>query len=70
VTLEFAQPIRLPAALIYGSCMNPKASLKDEAGNRAPAVQLEIRQGPPPEDEESPAPNGAGAPASDKPPKQ
>ncbi len=60
VTLTFAEPVKLPAALVYGAGNNPKASLVDEAGNRAPAVQLEIAQGAAPDDKESTAPNGAG----------
>jgi hypothetical protein len=60
VTLAFAEPVKLPAALVYGAGNNPKASLVDEAGNRAPAVQVEITQGAAPADKESAAPNGAG----------
>jgi hypothetical protein len=60
VTLTFAEPVKLPAALVYGAGNNPKATLVDEAGNRAPAVQVEITQGAAPADKESAAPNGAG----------
>jgi len=60
VTLTFAEPVKLPAALVYGAGNNPKASLVDEAGNRAPAVQVELAQGAAPADKESLAANGAG----------
>lgn len=60
VKLTFAEPVKLPAALVYGAGENPKATLVDEAGNRAPAVQLDIAQGAAPEDKETAAPNGAG----------
>jgi len=60
VTLAFAEPVKLPAALVYGAGNNPKATLVDEAGNRAPAVQVEIVQGAPPADQPSVAANGAG----------
>ena len=60
VTLTFSEPVKLPVSLIYGAGDNPKASLTDEAGNRAPAVQIEIIQGQPPEDKPASAPNGAG----------
>jgi hypothetical protein len=60
VTLTFAEPVKLPAALVYGAGDKPKAGLVDEAGNRAPAVQVEIIQGAAPADKESAAPNGAG----------
>jgi len=61
VRLSFAEPVKLPASLVYGHGVDPKASLVDEAGNRAPAVQVEIAQGPAPADQETLAPNGAGA---------
>jgi hypothetical protein len=60
LTLSFAEPVKLPAALVYGAGDNPKAGLVDEAGNRAPAVQIDIVQGQLPADKESTAPNGAG----------
>lgn len=41
-TLTFASPIKLPAKLAYGYGNAPRARLADEAGNRAPAVQMEI----------------------------
>ena len=63
VKLTFEEPIKLPAALVYGLGSAPAAGLVDEAGNRAPAVQLEITQGKAPEDKETAAPNGAGAAA-------
>lgn len=60
ITLTFAEPIKLPVALVYGAGNAPAATLIDEAGNRAPAVQLEITSGKLPEDRETAAPNGAG----------
>ena len=42
VTLTFASPVTLPARLAYGYGNAPRARLADEAGNRAPAVQMEI----------------------------
>lgn len=60
VTLSFDEPVQLPAALVYGTENSPKAELTDEAGNRAPAVQMEIKRGSPPQDRASAAPNGAG----------
>jgi hypothetical protein len=42
VTLTFASPVSLPAKLAYGYGNAPRARLADEAGNRAPAVQMEI----------------------------
>lgn len=60
ITLTFAETIQLPASLVYGTGNAPAATLIDEAGNRAPAVQLEIAPGRMPEDRETAAPNGAG----------
>jgi hypothetical protein len=68
VRLTFASPITLPAALVYGAGGAPAATLVDEAGNRAPAVQLDLAAGALPADKATTAPNGAGAPrASAKP---
>lgn len=53
VKLTFAQAIKLPAALIYAPANHPQASLVDEAGNRAPAVQIAIANGKVPEDKPS-----------------
>ncbi|MCX7805626.1 MAG: sialate O-acetylesterase [Planctomycetota bacterium] len=60
VTLTFAVPVRLPAKVAYAQGCAPRAALVDEAGNRAPAVQLELVHGPPPADRFTIAPNGAG----------
>jgi hypothetical protein len=60
ITLTFDEAIQLPASLVYGAGDAPAATLVDEAGNRAPAVQLEITKGKMPEDKETAAPNGAG----------
>ncbi len=40
--LSFERDIILPARLIYGFGTAPKATLMDESGNRAPAVQVEV----------------------------
>lgn len=61
ITLTFAEPVKLPAALVYGAGDAPGATLTDEAGHRAPAVQLKITSGKLPEDKETAAPNGAGS---------
>ena len=58
VSLILQRDIVLPAKLVYGFGTNPKASLTDEAGNRAPAVQLPITLGDPPKDTETTFPNG------------
>ncbi len=42
LTLNFERDIILPARLIYGFGTAPQATLMDESGNRAPAVQVEI----------------------------
>jgi hypothetical protein len=60
LTLDCERTVRLPARLIYGYGQQPRATLVDEAGNRAPAVQMAITTGPPPEDKETSAANGAG----------
>lgn len=61
IRLTLAEPIKLPAALVYGAGDAPAATLTDEAGNRAPAVQLAVTSGKLPEDKETTAPNGAGS---------
>jgi hypothetical protein len=60
--LTFDRQITLPARLFYAYADSPEATLVDEAGNRAPAVQIEVTTGPPPPDEVTRAPNGAGPP--------
>ena len=60
VTFTLERAATLPARLIYGVGMHPTASLVDEAGNRAPGVELDLITGGPPADKETPAPNGAG----------
>ena len=60
VQLQFERQIELPALLIYAHGKNPQASLVDEAGNRAPAVQLAIRSGETPADNVTEMANGAG----------
>ena len=59
--LTFDRRITLPARLFYAYGDSPKATLVDEAGNRAPAVQIDVTTGAPPADEFTNAPNGAGA---------
>lgn len=44
IRLKFDRKIALPATLIYGYGNDPTASLVDEAGNRAPAVQVPITE--------------------------
>jgi hypothetical protein len=61
VVLTFERAITLPAKLIYGYGPGPKATLEDEDGNHAPAVQLDLIIGPQPVDSETTAPNGAGS---------
>ncbi|MHC4060862.1 MAG: hypothetical protein ACYSR6_04525 [Planctomycetota bacterium] len=58
--LTFDRQITLPARLIYAYADSPEATLVDEAGNRAPAVQIDVTTGSPPADEFTNAPNGAG----------
>ncbi|MBA3707236.1 MAG: hypothetical protein H0W83_00275 [Planctomycetes bacterium] len=60
VILTFERVIKLPARVVCGFGQNPPATLVDEAGNRAPAVQLDISAGAEPPDKETAAPNGAG----------
>lgn len=60
VTLIPERVVRLPARLIYAFGQNPQASLVDEAGNRAPAVQIPVAAGDTPEDVPTAAANGAG----------
>ncbi len=66
VGLTFERKLKLPARLIYGFGNNPGATLVDEAGNRAPAVQLRIAKGALPADKFTTAPNGAGPSSSFK----
>ncbi len=60
VELTFERALKTQARLRYAYGKDPKGELTDEAGNRAPAAQLEIQVGPIPEDKETMAPNGAG----------
>jgi hypothetical protein len=60
IALTFERALKPPAKICYAYGTEPKATLTDEAGNRAPAVQLEIGTGQVPDDKESKAPNGAG----------
>lgn len=60
VALTLERAVALPAKLIYGNGCAPKATLVDEAGNRAPAVHLDLATGAPPAEKETKAPNGAG----------
>ncbi|NQT15089.1 MAG: hypothetical protein HQ582_20195 [Planctomycetes bacterium] len=60
VRLTCERDVVLPARLVYGLGTKPTASLTDEAGNRAPAVQIGITLGEPPEDVPTEASNGAG----------
>lgn len=60
IDLHFDSTVMLPAKMIYGAVGYPKATLTDEMGFRAPAVQIDIEGGSPPEDKASAAPNGAG----------
>ena len=57
-TLTVERDVVLPAILVYGFGTKPKASLVDEAGNRAPAVQLQITLGDPPKDTATTFPSG------------
>ena len=58
--LTFERQIMLPARFFYAYADSPQATLVDEAGNRAPAVQIDVTTGSPPPDEFTNAPNGAG----------
>jgi len=60
VTLTLERDIAPPARLVYGFGTRSKATLTDESGNRAPAVQLPIRSGELPADAPSTMDNGAG----------
>ena len=60
VTLTCEKDVVLPARLVYGFGRQPKASLADEVGNRAPAVQLPITVGEPPQERVTEAHSGAG----------
>ncbi|MEO1998850.1 MAG: sialate O-acetylesterase [Planctomycetaceae bacterium] len=60
VTLTLQRDIAPPARLVYGFGTQPKATLTDESGNRAPAVQLDVRSGELPEDAPGMLDNGAG----------
>jgi hypothetical protein len=60
MTLTCERDVIPPARLVYGYGQKPKASLTDEAGNRAPAVQQPITLGDPPADSISQVANGAG----------
>ena len=66
ITLTLERALKGPAKLRYAYGKNPKAGLVDEAGNRAPAVQLDITAGMVPADRETKAPNGAGGDFSSK----
>jgi len=65
--LTFDRRIMLPARLVYAYADSPQATLVDEAGNRAPAVQIDVTIGSPPADEFTRAPNGAGPPCAQLP---
>ncbi|MBL8028345.1 MAG: DUF4082 domain-containing protein [Fibrobacteres bacterium] len=58
VSLLFERPVKLPAKLIYGPGCNAPAKLRDEAGFRAPHVQLPVTTGTI-VDKQTFAPNGA-----------
>jgi len=58
--LTFDRQITLPARFFYAYADSPEATLVDEAGNRAPAVQIDVTTGSSPPDEFTNAPNGAG----------
>jgi len=58
--LTFERQITLPATLFYAYGDSPQATLVDEVGNRAPAVQIDVAAGSLPPDEFTDAPNGAG----------
>ena len=60
LTLTCERDVVLPARLVYGFGTRPKASLTDEAGNRAPAMQLRIAHGDAPGDVPTTLANGAG----------
>jgi hypothetical protein len=60
--LTFDRQITPPARFFYAYADSPQATLVDEAGNRAPAVQIGVTTGSPPPDQVTRAPNGAGPP--------
>src|SRR5262249_28067239 len=60
IALTFERALKAPVTIAYGAAPAPKCTLSDEAGNHAPAVQLELSKGPIPDDKETSAPNGAG----------
>jgi len=60
IELTFDRQITLPARFFYAYADSPEATLVDEAGNRAPAVQIDVTTGTPPPEEFTNAPNGAG----------
>jgi len=60
VKLTFDRKIKRPAKLIYGYGWAPEGTLVDEAGNHAPAVQLDLTAGKRPQDKPTKAPRGAG----------
>ena len=60
VTLTLDRPVRLPARLGYAYEQNPAAGLRDEEGNRAPAVLIDLAADVRIADEPTSAPNGAG----------
>ena len=60
VRLTLERQVELPARLLYGGRVFPGSALKDEAGNHAPSVLLDIQDGPAPVDRPTAAPNGAG----------
>jgi hypothetical protein len=64
VTLTFEREVTLPAKLGYAYEANPAATLRDEAGNHAPAVLIDIGSRKPLADEPSKMPNGAGRPGA------
>ena len=66
IALTFERALKPPARVRYAYGSDPKATLTDETGNRAPAVQLDIGTGQVPDDKESKAPNGAGNPPQKK----
>jgi hypothetical protein len=66
VALTFEQPLKLPAKIICGYGQVVDSAPVDEAGNHAPAVQLDISTGTLPDDKETKAPNGAGVVAASK----
>lgn len=61
--LAVAEPVLLPAKLVYGGRAFPGSALRDKAGNRAPAVVMDLEPATSktqnPKDEPSAAPNGA-----------